>query len=218
MTTLIAKELSLNEVHNLLGFQRQYKSSFTSLLSLEPLTEFEVQELIQIRDDFDNYLSESKVLEGMVKALTTFPLMRLAGFYRSPIKLYLEENIARINIVDEDTEITGRLDILTVKKTIPTTTNIPFWVLVIESKNSNVAPSAGLPQLLTYAYESLKRQPSVWGLTTNGQSYQFVYIQQENRPIYQLMPFLNLMESEPAVQILQVLKAICKLQNTVSQV
>jgi len=66
MTTLIAKELSLNDVHRLLGFQRQYKSSFASLLSLEPLTEFELQELVQIRDDFDNYLSESKVLEGMV--------------------------------------------------------------------------------------------------------------------------------------------------------
>jgi hypothetical protein len=52
MTTLNAKELSLNDVHRLLGFQRQYNSSFTSLLSLELLTEFELQELLQIRDDF----------------------------------------------------------------------------------------------------------------------------------------------------------------------
>jgi len=89
---------------------------------------------------------------------------------------------------------------------------------VIECKNSEVDPLGGLPQLLTYAYKSLARQPRVWGLTTNGARYQFVYIQQGNPPIYQLMPFLNLMESEPAVQILQVLKAICKLQNTVAQV
>lgn len=218
MTTLSAKDLSLNEVHSLLGFQRQYNSSFTSLLSLESLTEVELQELVQIRDDFDNYLSESKVLEGMVKALTTFPLLRLAGFYRAPIKISLEESIARIDILDEDTTITGRFDILAVNKTIPTTADIPFWVLVIESKNSEVAPSAGLPQLLTYAYKSLDRQLSVWGLTTNGELYQFVYIQKGNPPIYQLMPFLNLMDSEPSVQILQVLKAICKLQNTVSHV
>jgi hypothetical protein len=183
------------------------------LLNLEPLTEFEVQELAQIRDDFDNYLSDSKVLEGMVKALTTLPLMRLAGFYRSPIKIALEENIARINIVDEDTDITGRFDILAVNKTIPTTSNIPFWVLVIESKNSAIDPVAGLPQLLTYAYDSLERQTSVWGLTTNGARYQFVYIQRGNPPIDQLMPFLNLMDFEPGIQILQVLKAICKLQN-----
>lgn len=211
MTILNAKELTLNHVHRLLGFQRQYNPSFTSLLSLELLTEFEQHELVQIRDDFDNYLAESQVLEGMVKALTTFPLLRLAGFYRSPIKISLEENIARINIVDEDTTLTGRLDILAVNKTIQTTTNIPFWVLVIESKNSEVDPSAGLAQLLIYAYKSLERQTSVWGLTTNGQNYQFVYIQQGNQPTYQLMPFLNLMESEASIQILQVLKAICRL-------
>ena len=98
---------------------------------------------------------------------------------------------ARINIVDEDTEITGRFDILAVNKTLPTTTDIPFWVWVIECKNSEVDPKGGWPQLLTYAYKSLDRQPCVWGLTTNGSRYQFVYIQQGNPPIYQLMPFLN---------------------------
>lgn len=116
MTIFNTKELSLGDVHQLLGFQRQYNSSFTSLLSLDKLTEFEQQELIQIRNNFDNYLNESKVLEGMVKGLTTFPLLRLAGFYRCPIKIALEENIAPINIVDEDTNIIGRLDIVTINK------------------------------------------------------------------------------------------------------
>jgi len=212
MTIFNTKELSLGDVHQLLGFQRQYNSSFTSLLFLDNLTEFEQQELIQIRNDFDNYLSESKVLEGMVKALTTFPLLRLAGFYRSPIKIALEENIAPINIVDEDTNITGRLDIVAINKNSKLN-NVPFWVLVIECKNSEIHPSAGLPQLLTYAYQSLERQTTVWGLTTNGQNYQFVYIQQGNSPTYQLMPFLSLMEPEPAIQILQILKAIWKLQH-----
>lgn len=207
MTTLFARDLSLGDVHRLLGFQRQYNSSFTPLLSLEPLTELEQQELVQIRDDFDNYLSDSKVLEGMVKVLTTFPLMRLAGFYRHPIKITLEENIDRINIEDEDTVITGRFDILSINKETKTN-NTYFWVLLIESKNSDVNALAGLPQLLAYAYSSLEHQTSVWGLTTNGMHYQFVYIQSGNPPIYQLMPFLNLMESENSMQILQVLKAI----------
>lgn len=212
MTLLNAKEITLDEVHRLLGFQRQYLGSFTPLLSLESFSEFEQQEILQIRDDFDNYLIEGKVLEGMVKALTIFPLLRLAGFYRSPLKISLEENIAPINIVDEDTNITGRLDILAVNKSILTSNNIPFWILIVEAKNSDIAPSAGLAQLLTYAYNSLDRQASVWGLCTNGQLYQFVYIQRQERPVYQLLPFLNLMEPEP-FQVLQVLKAICKLQQ-----
>jgi hypothetical protein len=79
--------------------------------------------------------------------------------------------------------------------------------LVIESKNSSLAASEKLAQLLTYAYKSLENQASVWGLSTNGQDYQFVNILRDNSPIYQLMPKLNLMETEDAMQILQVLMA-----------
>ena len=210
MAILQSKNLSIGDIHRLFNYQRQYNDSFTSLLSLEPLTEFERQEVLQIRTDFDNYIIESKVLEGLVKALTVFPLMRLAGFYRSPIKIALEENIADIVIEDEDTKVSGRLDILAINKTKLNAAK-SFWVLVIESKNSEIAVSAGLPQLLSYAYECLEYQKSVWGLTTNGREYQFVYIQQGNPPIYQLMPLLNLMESERSVELLQVLKAICEL-------
>ncbi|GAA6622539.1 restriction endonuclease subunit R [Scytonema sp. NUACC26] len=211
MTLLQAKNLTIGDVHRFFGFQRQYNNSFDSLLSLEPLTEFEQQEILQIRTDFDNYLIESKVLEGLVKALTIFPLMKLAGFYRSPIKISLEENIADLVIEDEDTRITGRIDILAVNK-IKLAKNKPyFWVLAIETKNSDIDALAGLPQLLAYVYEKLEEQTPVWGLTTNGRSYQFVYIQQGNPPVYQLMPILNLMESEDAIQLLQVFKVICQL-------
>jgi hypothetical protein len=218
MQTLQPKDLTLADVHRLLKLQRQPNDSFTPLLSLEALTEFELQELGQIRNDFDHYLTEGRVLEGMVKALTIFPLLRLAGFYRFPIKISLEENIEKITIIDQDTEIAGRLDILSVNKSQPVTTDMYFWVLVIESKNSGVDPLAGLPQLLTYAYKSLEHQESVWGLATNGARYQFVYIQQGDLPVYQLMPFLSLMDSEPAIQILQVLKSICSLQRATASV
>ncbi len=214
MTTLNANNLTLSQVHHLFKFDKLPNGLFTPLLSLEPLTEFEQQELAQIRNDFDSYLTEGRVLEGLVKALTTFPLLRLAGFYRSPLKINLEQDIAEIIIEDEDTTITGRLDILAVNKTQPTTTDASFWVVVIESKNSSVAPFTGLPQLLTYAYGSLERQKSVWGLATNGELYQFVYIRQGNPSTYQLVPILSLMDAEPSTQLLQVLKAISKLQNT----
>lgn len=212
MTTLNAKNLALAQVHGLLKFNKLPNGVFTPLLVLEPLTEFEHQELDQIRSDFDSYLTDGRVLEGLVKALTTFPLLRLAGFYRHPIKIGLEEDIADIIIEDDDTTITGRLDIIAVNKSQLITADIYFWVLAIESKNSNVAPSAGLPQLLAYAYKSLEHQESVWGLVTNGELYQFVYIQPGNPPTYQLMPILSLMDVEPSTQLLQVLKAICKLQ------
>lgn len=136
-------------------------------------------------------------------------LMWLAGFYHPTIKITLEEYIADISIQDEDTIIKGRMDILAVNKTEAKNTTTPFWILVIEAKNSSVEALEGLPQLLTYAYKSLEHQKSVWGLTTNGLSYWFVYLQQGNPPSYQLLPQLNLIDSERTIQLLQVLKAIC---------
>lgn len=209
MTILNAESLTLRDVHRLLKLQMQLNGSFTPLLSLEPLTEFEKQELLQIQDDFANYLAAAKVSEGLVKALTTFPLMRLAGFYRLPIEIQLEEGIEKITIEDEDIVITGRFDILAINQTASEDSK-PFWVLVIESKNSSIDLSAGLPQLLTYAFKSLTYQEAVWGLVTNGLRYQFIYLRQTT---YQLMPDLNLLETERAIQLLQVMKAICKLPH-----
>lgn len=214
MTTLIAQKLTLKQVHELLHFEEQFDSSFTPWLSLEPLTEFEQQELVQIRNDFRSYLIEGKVLEGQIKLLVIAPLLRLAGFYRSPIKISLEQDIDDIVIEDEDTEIKGRFDILAVNKEQPTATDVAFWILVIEAKNSSINSLEGLPQLLTYAHQSLEYQKLVWGLATNGTDYRFVLIRQGNPPTYQQMPLLNLMDSESAIQLLQLLKAICKLQNS----
>ena len=180
-------------------------------MSLESLTDLEQQELLRIANDFDSYLTAGKVSEGQVKFLVIAPLMRLAGYYSYPIQIKLEEDISEIIIEDEDTIITGRLDILAVNKVKKLAEKTFFWVLLIESKNSGISPSEGLPQLLTYAYESLHKQEYVWGLVTNGQYYQFVYLQQGNPTTYYLMPLLNLMEQNRAVELLQVLKAICQL-------
>ncbi|MCL6751061.1 restriction endonuclease subunit R [Nostoc sp. CCCryo 231-06] len=209
--TVEASSLSLNDVHRFLKLDKLSNSSFTDFLNLELLTEFEQQDLLRIRNDFDRYLSAGKISEGLVKFITIAPLMRLGGFYDVPIRLTMEDSIA-IAVEDEDRRITGRMDILAINSP---QSNIapPFWVLVIETKNSSVNVIEGLPQLLTYAFKSLEQQTSVWGLVTNGQLYQFVYLRHDNQATYELMPLLNLSQSPDAIELLQVFKAICKLPN-----
>lgn len=209
--TVEASSLSLNDVHRFLKLEKLSNGSFTDFLRLEPLSDFEQQDLLRIRNDFDRYLSAGKISEGLVKFLTIAPLMRLAGFYDVPIRLTMEDSIA-IAVEDEDKRITGRMDILAINSP---QSNIapPFWVLVIETKNSSVNVIEGLPQLLTYAFKSLEQQPSVWGLVTNGQLYQFVYLRHDNQSTYELMPLLNLSQSPDAIELLQVFKVICKLPN-----
>ncbi|AOY85048.1 restriction endonuclease subunit R [Moorena producens JHB] len=209
MTALQGRKLSLRDVNYLLGIQPLYNGLFAPLLALEPLTETEQEELVRIQDEFRNYWLEGKVSEGQVRLVSVAPLLRLAGFNRPPIKLNVEEEIARIYIEDEDTYITGRFDIVAVNRQGQQA--IPLWILVVESQNIDVEVSTGLPQLLTYAFNSLEHQKFVWGLATNGRLYQFVYIRHGNPQTYQYMPILSLFESDRAMVILQVLKGICKL-------
>ncbi|MBN3906796.1 MAG: restriction endonuclease subunit R [Nostoc sp. NMS1] len=209
--TVEASSLSLNDVHRFLKLEELSNASFTDFLNLESLTEFEQEDLLRIRNDFRRYLSAGKISEGLVKFLTLAPLMRLAGFYDVPIRLTMEDSIA-IAVEDEDRRITGRMDILAINS-FQSNIAPPFWVVVIETKNSAIEVGEGLPQLLTYAFKSLEQQPSVWGLVTNGLRYQFVNLRRDEQPNYQLMPLLSLNESPDAIELLQVFKAICKLPN-----
>ncbi|MBD2449475.1 restriction endonuclease subunit R [Nostoc sp. FACHB-152] len=209
---LEASSLSLNDVHRLLKLEKLGNGSFTDVFTLEPLSEFEQQDLLRIRNDFDRYSSDGKISEGLVKFLTLAPLMRLAGFFDVPIRLTMEDSIA-IAVEDEAKRITGRMDILAISNSQINAAS-PFWILVIETKNSAIEVGEGLPQLLTYAFKNLEQQSSVWGLVTNGLRYQFVYLTRtQQQATYQLMPLLNLNESPDAIELLQVLKSICQLVN-----
>ena len=211
MAILQARQLSLNDVHRIFGFQEQYDGSFAALLSLETIDEIERKELIKIRDNFCHYLREEFALEGQVRMVAVAPLLRLAGFYDYPLQLKVETNITQIELENQGDTITGRFDLIAINKIKEIKKGIYFWVLVIESKRSSINAVAGIPQLLTYAYTSLEHQSSVWGLATNGMHYQFVYIQRGNPPTYLYLPMLSLLESESASKLLQVLQAISRL-------
>ncbi|NES19428.1 MAG: restriction endonuclease subunit R, partial [Symploca sp. SIO3E6] len=162
----------MNDVYSLLKFREQLNDSISSLLALEPLTELESQEILKIREVFRSYYDAGKVTEGQVRLLPIAQLMWLSGFYQTAIKITLEENIAQIDVEDEDTIIKGRMDILAVNRAQQRTGITTFVILLIETKNSTVNALEGLPQLLTYAYRRLEEQSGIWGLTTNGLNYQ----------------------------------------------
>ncbi|MEG4068459.1 restriction endonuclease subunit R [Microcoleus sp. Pol11C2] len=209
---LEASQLSLNDVCRLLKLEEREGDAFTDFFSLEPLSELEQQEILKIRTDFRRYLSAGKVSEELVKFLVLSPLMRLAGFFDIPIVLTMGDSIP-IQVEDGDTLIKGRLDVLAVNQPDAELAVAQFWILVVEAQNSAIDPWAGLPQLLTYAYKSLQQQSSVWGLTTNGESYRFLRVTRGNPCTYQILPELNLIYKERPLLLVQVLKAICKLQN-----
>ncbi|GAA6614557.1 hypothetical protein [Scytonema sp. NUACC26] len=85
--TLEASTITLNDVHRLLKLQEEAIGSFTNYLTIEPLTKWEQQDLLTIRNNFRRYLASGKVSEGLIKFLAIAPLMRLSGFYDIPVHL-----------------------------------------------------------------------------------------------------------------------------------
>ncbi len=173
MVTLQPHQLTVRDVHERLGWVRwsptdqrsSWGDSFETVLRLPELQSDEIQELFKIRSEFDRYLIDGHVLEGQVRLLSVNPLLRLSGFNQAPIVIQVEQAIEPI--VLSESKITGRLDLLAIRRSEDL--DVPdFWVLVVEAKESSIDALQGLAQLLTYGYASLKHQKSVWGLTTNG--------------------------------------------------
>ncbi len=208
MVTLRANEITLGEVEQLLGFTPLYDGQFSDFLELQPLSQSELTQLQSIRANFLTYIRRGKVSEGQARQISINPILELAGYHKAPIELRIEEEIQRIDIKDKDTHIRGRLDLVAVNRTVHTSSTSLLWVLIVESKNLAASEFTGIAQMLTYAHGSLKTQAAVWGLVTNGATYQFFHIQQGETPIYQYLPSLSLLEADRASQLLQVVTAI----------
>jgi hypothetical protein len=210
MVTLKARKLKLEDAHALLGYQPMRNGKFEDYLQLPILQADDIAALEEISENFFRYLNRAKISEGQAREFSVSPLLRLAGYHQSPIYLEIEEAIDRIYIEDEDTHITGRLDIVAVRH--EERQAMPLWILVVESKNIEASEYVGIAQMLAYAYKSLERQNCVWGLVTNGSSYQFFYLQKGEKITYQYMPILTLREKLGSAVILQVLRAIREWQ------
>jgi hypothetical protein len=208
MVTLKAKDIKLDEVRELLGFELIRQGRFEDFLGLQPLVSQEAEGLEVISSELFDYLENGRISEGQMQLVAIAPLLRLAGYSRSPIEYLVEEQIGSIYIEDRDTYIRGRFDIVAVNRRVQVDVQNLLWILVVESKNMGASEYVGIAQMLTYAYTSLARQEAVWGLVTNGANYQFFYIEQGEKPTYRRMPSLNLLDPEPSVRLLQVLKAI----------
>jgi hypothetical protein len=208
MVTLKAKDIKLDEVRELLGFELIRQGRFEDFLGLQPLVSQEAEGLEVISSELFDYLENGRISEGQMQLVAIAPLLRLAGYSRSPIEYLVEEQIGSIYIEDRDTYIRGRFDIVAVNRRVQVDAQNLLWILVVESKNMGASEYVGIAQMLTYAYTSLARQEAVWGLVTNGANYQFFYIERGEKPTYRRMPSLNLLDPEPSVRLLQVLKAI----------
>jgi len=110
-----------------------------------------------------------------------------------------------VEIVAEQGEphLKGRLDVLLLKDQL--------WVLVIESKRAEFSLKVGIPQVLGYMLAAPASNLPLYGLVTNGSSFQFLKLVRQKTPRYARSKEFILDQDDGLAQTLQILKALATL-------
>jgi hypothetical protein len=136
---------------------------------LPAISEQEKQQLDRIQASYLHLVSQTSMLEDVVKMVVVSPLLYLADFFLPPLSIQSEVAVQLV-IADEELVIEGKIDILVLHNRL--------WLLLIESKRAAASLEVGLPQLLAYMLASPNPVQPVYGMITNGGSFAFLKLVQ----------------------------------------
>lgn len=156
--------------------------------------------LDRVQANFSSLMEDPPVLENSVKMLVLSPLLDLAGFYQPPYRLETERSI-EIEAEDEGEIIRGRIDVLILRE--------KFWLVVIESKQSDFTVTKAVPQTLTYMLSSPNPERSTFGMITNGNDFLFLKLVQQPTPQYANSRLFSLIN--PGNELYEVLGVLKQL-------
>jgi hypothetical protein len=142
---------------------------------LPAIADLEKQALDRIKSNYLNLNRRRPMLEDMVKMVVLSPLLDLAEFYSQDFDIQTEAEV-EFFLEDEDEVIKGYIDILTLKQDL--------WILVIESKRTQVDVMSALSQLLFYMLNNPNPVRETFGLITNGREFVFVKLSHQETPKY----------------------------------
>jgi hypothetical protein len=170
------------------------------------ITELERFWLDRVQTNFSSLLEDPPVLENSVKMLVLSPLLDLAGFYQPPYRLETEASI-EIEAEDEGEIIRGRIDVLILRER--------FWLVVIESKQSDFTVTKAVPQTLTYMFGSPNPERAAFGMITNGNDFLFLKLVQQPTPQYANSRLFSLIN--PGNELYEVLGILKRIGTEISQ-
>ncbi len=165
---LKASELTLADLEERFSLHRSIDPSFFSETkeSFPPLSELETIALQRVKENFLDQLRSRLLIEETVKLVVVSPLLDLAGFYRAPYQIESEFPV-QLDIPDDSGEnMQGRIDTLVIKQS--------FWIVLVESKRTQMSVHAGVPQALAYLLARPNRTRPGYGLVTNGSEFLFL--------------------------------------------
>ncbi len=159
-----AKDITLEELKNLFNLQLVQDDQFFREWqeNLPELTDFQKQQLDQIKAGFFNLLEHPPMLEKTVNMAIVSPLLFIGEFYLQPFYIKPEKSIEIVE-EDEGVIIKGSLDTLVLKEQL--------WLMVIESKRISFSIEAGLAQILAYMLANPDPNQPCYGMIATGGSF-----------------------------------------------
>jgi hypothetical protein len=128
------------------------------------------------------------------------PLLDLAGFYQSPLRIETESSI-EIKTEDEGLMIKGRIDVLVIKNRL--------WLLVIESKRSDFSVTTAIPQALAYMIANPTVDQATFGMICNGSEFLFLKAVHSSYILYKTSRLFSLFNpNNDLYLVLELLKSL----------
>jgi Type I restriction enzyme R protein N terminus (HSDR_N) len=170
-TTMRAGDVTLHDLSARFGLQLTKDATFFLEwhAELPEINEQEKQQLDRIQASYLHLVSQTSMVEDVVKMVVLSPLLYLADFFLPPLSIQSEVAV-QLSIADEELAIEGKIDILVLHNRL--------WILLIESKRAAASIEVGLPQLLAYMLASPDPVQPVYGMITNGGSFVFLKLVQ----------------------------------------
>jgi hypothetical protein len=175
--TIQAKDVTLEELKNLFGLQLVRDENFFREWQddLPEITDFQKQQLDQIKAGYFNLLEHPPLLEKTISLSIISPLLFAGEFYLHPFYIKPEKSV-EISEEDEGVIIKGSLDTLVLKDRL--------WLMVIEAKRASFSIEAGLPQILAYMLANPEQEKPTYGAIATGGSFIFVKLVNGESPRY----------------------------------
>lgn len=205
MQTLQAKDIKLSHLIQDFGLQLVEDEQFFSEWQhdLPELSEFQKQQLDQVKAGYLNLQNYDAIAENIVKMTVLDPLLFIGEFYLNPFWVKAEEPIDLMS-QDEEILIKGRIDTLILAERL--------WFMVIEAKRATYSIEAGLPQILAYMMVSPHPNLPSYGLITTGSEFIFLKLVKTVIPQYATSNVFNLRnQGNDLYQVLQIMKKLSYL-------
>jgi hypothetical protein len=203
--TIQAKDVTLEELKNLFGLQLVRDENFFREWQddLPEITDFQKQQLDQIKAGYFNLLEHPPMLEKTISLSIISPLLFAGEFYLHPFYIKPEKSV-EIAEEDEGVIIKGSLDTLVLKDRL--------WLMVIEAKRASFSIEAGLPQILAYMLANPEPEQVTYGAIATGGSFIFVKLVNGESPRYATSKgYLTRNPGNELYDVLRILKRLTQI-------